>query len=143
MVAINEEDLIGPCIVTVLSSYQMATFQKNVGKARKRFKVAPPITQGEDVDEGFLRVYRAHQNCVETYAMFLGSLWSCSLLLHQVPASIVGVVYMYGRARYFRGYSNSSEKRMPGFKISMACLVSLGIGSVIGCGMRLFRHFRS
>ena len=33
--------------------------------------------------------------------------------------------------------------RMTGFKISMACITALGVGSVVGCGIRLFRYLRS
>jgi len=142
MVAIEFEDVFGPCVVTALSAYQMGVFQRKVGKARKKFKVTPPTTLGESVDEGFIRVFRAHQNCVETYTVFLGSLWSCSLLWHQVPASLVGIVYMFGRAKYFRDYSIAADRRMSGFKLSIGSIAVLGIGSMVGCGLKLFRYFK-
>ncbi|XP_065672554.1 microsomal glutathione S-transferase 2 isoform X2 [Hydra vulgaris] len=138
MVAIQFEDIIGPCIITSVSSLQMVSFARRVGKARQKYKVPPPETTG---DEGFVRIFRAHQNSVEFYPVFLASLWSSSLLFHQVPPTVLGVVYMLARSKYFKGYSESAEKRLPGFKVSVTALVGLGICSFLGTAHILFTKY--
>eukprot|EP00112_Aurelia_sp_Birch-Aquarium-sp1_P006228 Seg1691.5 transcript_id=Seg1691.5/GoldUCD/mRNA.D3Y31 product="Microsomal glutathione S-transferase 2" protein_id=Seg1691.5/GoldUCD/D3Y31 len=126
---IKVEDVIGPCAITLFSSIQMASFAKRVGMARSKYKIQPPATDG---DENFVRVYRAHQNSVEFYPLFLGGLWSGSLMLHQTPACIFGMVYLVGRQKYFNGYSESTDKRMSGFRLSLIGLQGLWLCSILG-----------
>jgi len=129
MTVIEVQDLVGPCAITLLSSIQMGAFARKVGSARSKYKIEPPAIGG---NEDFQRIYRAHQNSVEFYPLFLGSVWTSSIMLHQVPASIFGLVYMYGRSKFFNGYVESAEKRIPGFKICIMGLQGLLICSVVG-----------
>jgi len=127
--AICIEDIIAPCVITSMSAYQMAMFARKVGKARSKYKISPPATDG---DANFVRVFRAQQNSCELYPIFLASLWSSSLLLHQGPPAVLGLLYMLGRAKYFRGYSEAAEKRMAGFKLTVNALQGLQMCAGVG-----------
>ncbi|XP_065059833.1 microsomal glutathione S-transferase 2-like [Rhopilema esculentum] len=92
MTHINVEDVVGPCALTLFSSIQMAAFAKRVGLARSKYKIQPPAIDGDD---NFVRIYRAHQNSVEFYPLFLGGLWTSSLMLHQG-------IFMSTFSKYFK-----------------------------------------
>ena len=134
MVAIEFNDIFGPCIITSLSAIQQCNFAHKVGRARKKFKIPVPETTGE---EGFVRVFRAHQNSVEFYPVFLATLWSSSMLFHQGPPVALSLLYIAGRSMYFRGYSEAAEKRLPGFKLCTFSLVGMAACSLIGVGNHL------
>jgi glutathione S-transferase len=55
---------------------------------------------------------------------FLVPPWLCVTYLSDVVATVLGVVWIVGRAAYFAGYSRVVGKRLPGFFIqSTACLL--------------------
>lgn len=112
MVVFMTEDYILVTCVTLGSAYQLVTIARKVGQARGKFKVIPPETSG---DPEFNRTFRAQQNCLEFYPIFLITLWIASVFFHQLPASILGLYYMYGRYEYVDGYVKSEERRLPGF----------------------------
>jgi len=129
MVAIELEDIIGPCLITIAGSFQMLQFTKAVGRARRKFKVSPPATTG---DEGFVRVYRAHQNCSEQYPVFLGGMWACSLLTHQGVGVVLGIIYLIGRKKYFDAYSEKTSARLRPFFVAMYSLAGMLVAGSLG-----------
>lgn len=129
MVAITYEDLIGPSIITTLSVIQQCKFADKVARARRKYKIPAPRTDG---DEAFVRVFRAHQNSSEFYPVFLASIWSSSVLLHQGPSSALGLIYIAGRSMYFHGYCQMAEKRKPGYKVCMVSLFGMTACSLMG-----------
>uniref|UniRef100_A0A3Q0SWZ6 Microsomal glutathione S-transferase 2 n=1 Tax=Amphilophus citrinellus TaxID=61819 RepID=A0A3Q0SWZ6_AMPCI len=97
-----------------------------VGRSRMTHNIMPPVVSGPPE---FERTFRAHQNCVEFYPLFLVSLWTCGMFFSEVAAATAGLVYMVARQMYFNGYVTSAKKRLPGFILA---LVVLGILSLLG-----------
>ncbi|XP_033107833.1 microsomal glutathione S-transferase 2-like [Anneissia japonica] len=136
------EDIILPYVipasVALLSSYQLATFAMKVGRARYKFKVKPPETDG---DPGFTRTLRAQQNSIEFAPIFLTSHTVASLFFHPIAASVVSLVYIYGRHLYFEGYSRSADDRLPGFKLSTNALKALIVMGVTGVTLGSLKYY--
>ncbi|KFO37595.1 microsomal glutathione S-transferase 2 isoform X1 [Fukomys damarensis] len=115
--------------VSVLSACQQSYFAFRVGRARFKYKVNAPAVTGS---LEFERVFRAQQNCVEFYPIFLITLWMAGWYFNQVAAACLGLVYMYSRQKYFWGYSEAAEKRVSGFLLSLGTLALLGVLSALG-----------
>ncbi|XP_065453827.1 microsomal glutathione S-transferase 2 isoform X3 [Chrysemys picta bellii] len=93
-----------------------------VGKSRKQHKIMPPEVTGTPE---FDRIFRAQQNGVEFYPIFLVALWIAGCFFNQVLAALLGLVYMYTRHKYFHGYAESAKGRITGFYWSVVVLLSL------------------
>ncbi|XP_069781447.1 microsomal glutathione S-transferase 2 isoform X2 [Narcine bancroftii] len=106
-----------------------AYFAKQVGNARMKYKVMPPAVTGSS---DFERIFRAQQNSVEFFPVFLVVFWISGLFSNQEIASIIGLAYLFSRCLYFNGYAESSKRRLPGFRIGIAMLLILTILSIGG-----------
>jgi glutathione S-transferase len=123
-------------IVTLLAVAFYFFLATRVAAAHSKFDVKLPATTG---NPDFERVFRAHVNTLEWMPTFLVPLWLCAIYLSDVAATMLGLVWIVGRALYFAGYSRAVEKRLPGFFIqSTACLL-LFIGAAAGVVMHLSR----
>ncbi|CAL1544452.1 unnamed protein product [Lymnaea stagnalis] len=127
-----------PAAVTIAGMHQLLRFTKNVGEARRKYSVKVPDITGPPE---FIRVFRAHQNTLELYPVSLTSLWIGSVFFHPVPASAVYFVYLIGRQRYFKGYVENVENRIPGFYLSLRCLIGLTVMCILGTGHKLVRYY--
>ncbi|XP_003476835.1 microsomal glutathione S-transferase 2 [Cavia porcellus] len=115
--------------VSLLSACQQSYFAFRVGRTRLKCKVMPPAVTGS---LEFERVFRAQQNCVEFYPVFLIALWMAGWYFNQVFASCLGLAYIYSRHKYFWGYSEAAEKRMGGFLSSLGILALLTVLGALG-----------
>ncbi|XP_056899526.1 leukotriene C4 synthase isoform X1 [Takifugu flavidus] len=118
--------------VTILGILQQAHFCLQVISARRKFSVRPPATSGP---AEFERVFRAQANCSEYFPIFVAVLWLSGLFFSQGDlrwpgrprlssdersraccvaglASACGLLYLYARLSYFRGYSRSPQQRL-------------------------------
>ncbi|KAM4585747.1 microsomal glutathione S-transferase 2 [Fundulus diaphanus] len=115
--------------VTLLSAFHMAYLARRVGWSRMAHKILPPVVSGPPE---FERTFRAHQNCVEFYPLFLVTLWTCGTFSNEVVAAATGLLYMLARHIYFNGYIQSTKKRLPGFFLTLAALLILSVLAVAG-----------
>ncbi|XP_046852034.1 microsomal glutathione S-transferase 2-like [Xenia sp. Carnegie-2017] len=138
MSALQLENLFYPAVVSLTAALQLARFTRRVGEARGRYKIPIPKTDG---DPNFSRIFRAHQNTLEFHPIFITLLWISSLFFHQELSSVLGVVYLYARYKYFYGYAKSCEKRLAGLRIAMNVLMTLLIFCVIGLAMVGFTKY--
>ncbi|XP_049741208.1 microsomal glutathione S-transferase 2 isoform X1 [Elephas maximus indicus] len=115
--------------VSLLSAFQQSYFAFQVGKARLKYKVTPPAVTGSP---DFERVFRAQQNCVEFYPVFMLAFWMAGWYFNQALASFLGLVYMYARHQYFFGYSEAVKKRVTGFRLSLVVLALLTFLGTLG-----------
>ncbi|KAM6220747.1 microsomal glutathione S-transferase 2 [Rhynchocyon petersi] len=115
--------------VSVLSACQQTYYAFQVGKARKKFNITPPAVTGSPE---FERIYRAQQNCVEFYPIFMVVFWMAGWYFNQVSAAFLGLLYMYARNQYFFGYSETAKKRLTGFRLSLGILILLAVLSTLG-----------
>ncbi|NWW73600.1 MGST2 transferase, partial [Climacteris rufus] len=105
-------------------------FAQLVGKSRGKHKIMPPAVSGAPE---FDRTFRAHQNCVEFYPIFLTGLWTAGCFFNQELSSFLGVLYIFARYKYFHGYVQSVKGRVTGFYLSviiLTCLIILGAAGI-------------
>ncbi|XP_078532815.1 microsomal glutathione S-transferase 2 [Lissotriton helveticus] len=115
--------------VSLLSACQQGYFAKMVGNCRMKHKIMPPAVNGPPE---FERTFRAQQNCVEFYPVFVVSLWTAGLFLSQEVAALIGLFYIFARHRYFYGYAESAKGRISGFYMSLAALFCLLVLAIVG-----------
>ncbi|XP_069563789.1 microsomal glutathione S-transferase 2 [Brachyistius frenatus] len=115
--------------VSLLSALHMGYLARRVGLSRMAHKILPPAVTGPPE---FERTFRAHQNCVEFYPVFLVALWTCGMFFSEVAAAAGGLVYIVIRQIYFNGYVKGTKKRLPGFFLSLAVLGVLSLLGLIG-----------
>ncbi|XP_059108462.1 microsomal glutathione S-transferase 2 [Peromyscus eremicus] len=124
--------------VSLLSACQQMYFTVNVGRARSKYKIAPPAVTGS---REFERIFRAQQNCLEFYSAFLVTLWMAGWYFNQVFATCLGLVYLYGRHKYFWGYAEAADKRITGFRLSTGTLTLLTVLAVLGIASRFLDEY--
>ena len=89
----------------------------------------PPAVSGSPE---FERIFRAQQNSLEFYPVFIITLWVAGWYFNQVFATCLGLVYIYARHQYFWGYSEAPKKRITGFRLSLGVLALLAVLGAVG-----------
>ncbi|XP_013363358.1 PREDICTED: leukotriene C4 synthase [Chinchilla lanigera] len=120
--------------VTLLGVLLQAYFSLQVIRARRAHRVSPPRTTGPPE---FERVYRAQVNCSEYFPLFLAALWVAGVYFHEGAAALCGLVYLFARLRYFRGYARSAQLRLDPLYTSARALWLLLALAALG----LLAHF--
>jgi len=100
-----------------------------VGRLRVKLGVKAPAMDGPPE---FLRAMRVQANTVEQMVFFLPALWLCAVWTGDVPAALLGLVWMMGRIMYALAYLQDAGKRSMGFLISGLAAVALVLGAVLG-----------
>ena len=116
-------------LVTVSTLILYFALTLNVGRARAKYKVAPPQMSG---DPNFERVLRVQQNTLEQLVLFLPALWLFSQFVSPVWGAGIGTVWIVGRILYAWGYYQAAEKRTVGFGISSLTTLTLLGGGLVG-----------
>ena len=116
-------------LVIVLALIEFMLFGYAVGRARIRYKVPAPAMSGHEV---FDRYFRVQMNTLEQLVVFLPSLWLFARYINAWAAVALGLLFIVGRALYFRGYVQAAESRHAGFVLSAIPNVTLLIGALIG-----------
>jgi glutathione S-transferase len=116
-------------LVIVLALLEFLLFGYAVGRARTRYQVPAPAMSGHEV---FDRYFRAQMNTLEQLVVFLPSLWLFAHYINAWAAVALGLLFIVGRALYFRGYVQAAESRHAGFVLSAIPNVTLLIGALIG-----------
>ena len=122
---------LGPSVITLLALLMYFIVTINVGRARFKYKVAPPATTGEP---NFERALRVQQNTLEQLVFFLPLLWLFSYYVSEFWGTILGGIWVLGRIIYAWGYYQQAEKRAPGFAISSLSGMVLLLGTLIALG---------
>jgi len=113
-------------IVTLVALVVYFWMSTQVAKTRQKVGILPPTMTGEPQLE---RTIRAHENTLEWLPIFLPSLWLFAAYWGDLPAAIVGVVWIIGRILYFFGYVAEARKRGPGFGIQALASAVLLFGA--------------
>ena len=100
-----------------------------VAKARMKFGVKAPAISGHPA---FERVFRVQMNTLEWMPLFLPSLWLFAIYVNDIAAAVLGVVWIFGRILYLRGYTVVAEKRGRGFSIQALAAGLLFVGAFAG-----------
>jgi glutathione S-transferase len=116
-------------LVTLLAAALLFVTIALVGRARGRYKVNAPHTDGP---EEFQRTLRAQINTVEQLVLFLPVLWCFALTVSDMWAAALGGVWLVGRSLYVAGYIKAAPKRGLGFIIALVASSALFIGGLYG-----------
>ncbi len=118
-------------LVLVLALLEFFAFGLAVARARETYKVAAPATSGHEV---FERYFRAHMNTLEQLIIFAPAIIMFTVYVSAWGAAALGVLFIIGRALYFRGYVRAAEGRHFGFMLSvvpnMVLLLGGGLGAI-------------
>uniref|UniRef100_A0A8C3BEI8 Microsomal glutathione S-transferase 2 n=1 Tax=Cairina moschata TaxID=8855 RepID=A0A8C3BEI8_CAIMO len=128
--------------VSLLSAFQQSHFAWLVGRSRMKHKVMPPAVTGAPE---FDRTFRAQQNCVEFYPIFLTVLWITGCFFNQEVAAVLGLLYMFARYKYFHGYAQSVKGRLTGFYLNLivlTCLITLGAAGIVNSFLDEYLNLR-
>jgi glutathione S-transferase len=101
----------------------------NVGKARGKFQISAPTTDGP---VEFQSVLRVQANTVEQMVVFFPALWMCAYFASDMWAAVGGLVWSLGRVIYALGYYKEPGKRSAGFGITSLATIGLIIGTAVG-----------
>jgi glutathione S-transferase len=116
-------------IVIVLALAEFFYFSLEVGRARKRYKVAAPATTGNEI---FERYFRVHMNTLELLVMFIPSVLLFGQYVNAHLAAGLGAVYLIGRLVYLFTYVKDPKKREVGFALSIVPILVLMVGAIVG-----------
>jgi uncharacterized membrane protein YecN with MAPEG domain len=103
--------------VAALAVIEYMIFMILTGRARGTYGVQAPATTGHPI---FERYYRVQMNSVEQLVVFLPSLMLSAHFFGPRLVSLLGIVFIVGRAMYARGYIADPAQRGTGFAVSMA-----------------------
>ena len=79
----------------------------------------------------FERFYRAHQNTLEQLVLFIPAIVAAGYFSHALIAAAVGLLFIVGRALYFRSYVKDPESRGTGMIMTLiASVVLLAMGLI-------------
>lgn len=121
-------------LVVGIALLECLYFAFAVGKARETHKVAAPATTGNEI---FERYFRVHMNTLELLIVFIPSILLFALYVNANIAAGLGVVFIIGRAWYFRSYVRDPRSRSAGFALSFLPTAVLLLGALIGAALRL------
>jgi glutathione S-transferase len=114
-------------VVTLLALLAYVWMGVRVGGARRTSGIAAPAMSGDPTLERYLRV---QGNTLEWLPIFLGSLWLFAHYWGDLPAAVLGLVWIVGRVLYAVGYSASADKRELGFMVQMIASTVLLFGAL-------------
>ncbi|KAJ8405291.1 hypothetical protein AAFF_G00322820 [Aldrovandia affinis] len=122
------DQVVNLAAVTILGVLEQAYFSLKVIYARRKYSVSPPSTTGPPE---FERVFRAQVNCSEYFPLFIVILWVTGVFFSQAAASFCGLLYLWARFMYFRGYSESAHGRLAPLYLSGKVLwVLIGLSAL-------------
>jgi glutathione S-transferase len=116
-------------VIVMLALMEYLYFGVAVSRARTRHGVGAPAISG---DEDFERFHRAHQNTLEQLIVFIPAIYAAAVYANEVFAAVVGVVFLVGRADYFRSYISEPTSRGRGMIVTMVASVVLLAAALIG-----------
>jgi glutathione S-transferase len=121
-------------LVLALALLEFFVFGMAVARARATYKVPAPATTGNAV---FERYFRAQMNTLEQLIIFVPAIIIFTVYVSAWVAAALGVVFIIGRAVYFRGYVRAAEGRHTGFLLSVVPNMVLLVGGALGAVWKL------
>ena len=110
-----------------MALYLIVSF--NAGRARGKYDVPAPRTDGP---EEYQRILRVQMNTLEQLAQHLPLLWISAYAMSDVFAGLLGFIWFFARVLYAVRYYQKANRRFKGFIIAMTCNALLMIGAFAG-----------
>lgn len=114
-------------IVTIAALLVYVWMAVRVTLARSKAGIQPPAMTGDPVLERHIRV---QANTLEWLPLFLPSLWLFAIYWSDLVATILGVIWIFGRIVYALGYVAAPGKREAGFIIQALATAILLFGAL-------------
>ena len=124
-------------LVITLALVEFLLFGAAVSRARARYNIPAPATTGNEV---FERYFRVQMNTLEQLVIFVPSVLLFARYVNVYVAAALGVVFLIGRALYFRGYVKAPQARHVGFTLTAVANLALLLGAIIGAIGALSAH---
>jgi glutathione S-transferase len=124
-------------LIVALALLQFFAFGAAVGRARGKYHVPAPATTGNEM---FERYFRVQMNTLELLIMFVPAIWMFGFYVSVNVAAGLGAIYLIGRGIYFVSYVRDPKKRELGFGLSVAPVMALVIGALVGAAIGAIRH---
>lgn len=121
-------------LVVIIALFEYVFFTMRTGKARADSGLKAPAVTGNEI---FERYFRIQQNTIEQIVVFIPSIYICGIYLHELAAAGIGLLFIIGRALYFRAYAAAPEQRGPGMIITVLSNVLLLLGGLAGVVLEL------
>lgn len=103
-------------LIVLLALLQYLYFIFLVGKARGKYNVQAPATDGNEI---FVRTFRVQQNTLEQLVVFIPSAYAFSFYVSDLWVLVPGLVYLVGRFLYSMAYVKNPASREIGFGMTM------------------------
>ena len=116
-------------VIAMLALIEYLYFGIQVGGARGRAGIDAPAVTG---DPAFERTFRAHQNTLEQLIIFIPALYATGYFVSEIVAVAAGVVFLIGRALYFRAYAQEASRRSIGMIVTALANIGLLAGGLVG-----------
>ena len=124
-------------VVIALALLEFFLFGVAVARARATYRVMAPATAGHEV---FERYFRVQMNTLEQLVVFVPATLMFASYVSAYVAAALGLLFIIGRALYFRDYVRAPAKREVGFLLSVIPNSVLLIGGLAGALITLVRH---
>uniref|UniRef100_UPI00358FBDCD arachidonate 5-lipoxygenase-activating protein-like n=1 Tax=Myxine glutinosa TaxID=7769 RepID=UPI00358FBDCD len=124
--------------VSILSAWQNIYFARKVSMIRNKHNIRHGSTTGHTE---FETVYYANQNLQQYYSTFLVLLWGAGLFTSQVWAAAIGLLYLFARQRYVKGYLGPATCRPTGFFFAKRTMMTLSGLVAIGLLNHCLKRF--
>ena len=121
-------------LVVAVALVEYLFFGMAVGHARVKYGVHAPATAGH---EHFERYYRVQMNTLEQLVAFIPAILMFAHYVSPAWATGLGVLFVLGRALYFRDYVRDPKKRGTGFGMSFLPTLILLAGAIFGAARAL------
>jgi len=118
-----------PALVTLAALTLCFATATLVGRARGKYGVSAPATQGHEL---FERAFRVQMNTLENTVIFLPALWLCVLFVGPLVATVLGAFWLAGRIWYVAAYLREPKSRGGGFVLAFAAWGGLMIAAAWG-----------
>jgi glutathione S-transferase len=100
-----------------------------VGRARETYGVPAPAITGHPE---FERRFRVQQNTLEQLIIFIPAMLLFSAWVSAGWACLLGILFLFGRWRYYRGYVADPGRRGGGFMMGALAQIILLLGALLG-----------
>ena len=125
-----------PALTTLVAILLYVMTLANVAFARGKYKISAPAVSGSP---DFERIFRVQMNTLEQLVAFLPALWLFALYVSPAWSSVIGAIWIGGRAYYAVAYAQDAGKRGPGAITGFAALAVLWLGALGGVVGALLR----
>lgn len=118
--------ILYPGIITLFAVILLLVLSVRVSLMRNRHHIDGPAMTGNAELE---RAIRVHMNTVEQFVVFLPMLWLFAVLIDDVWAAVLGLIWLIGRIVYAVSYMRDPASRAPGMILTgvPTLLLTLGV----------------